>query len=232
MPLLALALLLAAVPARAADKSSATVALEQLLELEQGTQVPSKREAWEKTYVEKADALVTPLLEHMASLGIKKEPVPEDWLSSWGRGFTWYDALAWTNALSKADDATKCELVTAAYLFGVWQVTTTPPEKPILVQEDMLVRKYTDLGRLWRDRARAAWAFRYIQHAHPFYVPHACLKYKLDGDKRWDFINDEDHYPLGFARPMCGRPMNSHFLDQDVEDKKRPQPKGWFTQRD
>ncbi len=224
-PLLALLL---APSLRAAGTASPRTALERLLELEQS--IPrgeGGQEKWETDFRKKTTAAILPLAGLLKAHGIKVETIPADWLTRRDRNYAWSGQEAWLSSAAALGDEQRCERVVLAYAFGLWQITGLTAEQPVNDVNDLLIRDYTDMDALWRDRARAAWAFRHI-HAVPLaQTPPACVALVTEAAARWNFIFDSDKRPTGLARHMCGRPMNSHWDDDAIDEKKKPEPKGW-----
>jgi hypothetical protein len=245
MTLLLLALLAAAAPAgasgsaapraaevslfREGDSELIATALRRLLDLEQsiprgGLEGQTK---WETAFREKTTETMKPLARLLRAHDLRVKPVPEDWLTLRAKSHAWPGAEGWAKDFEKLDETRRCGRARLAYAFGIWQLTGLTAEQPVKELNDLLVRDYTNVDMLWRDRARAGWAFRHA-HAIPMdKVPAACADDVKDVPARWDYIFDADKRPTGLARFMCGRPMNSHWADDDIDAKKRPEPKGW-----
>lgn len=225
--------LAAALSAQAAEVTP-KAALERLLELEQVIPqggVPGQL-AWETTFREKTAAAAAPMLPLLAAHGITLESPPSGWLARTDRDFAWNGQAVWLSTFSALSDSQRCERVTLAYLYAVWRVTGLTAEQPVLELNDLLIRDYTDQAALWRDRARAAWTFRFVHAIPAVNVPPACALYIKEAAARREYLFNDDKRPTGLARYMCGRPMNSHWADDDIDAGLRPEPYGWFHKVD
>lgn len=178
--------------------------------------------------VEEQQRLLLDILETASAdfrrAGIRASDPPQGWNYR-----TWRDEQSeqWLHLFDVAGEERRCELVELAYLFAVGQVTTLESTVPIRGIRDILIAAGDEKREdIVRDRGRAAWAFRYLYALRARDLPDACWSVFAEGLKRRAFLFT-DRRPLGIAYGMCGHPMNSHYLDEEVSLRLRPEPPGW-----
>jgi len=130
-----------------------------------------------------------------------------------------------------------CHTYKHLYLYSFWKLLKLAPSfeydsfYSLIELEDA-----TGLERFnfIKDIKRAIWSLRFLKLLNSKKIISKCeinsISLVKEFDKRYDFIFNfipKKRKPLGFAVGMCGRPMNSHYLDTYVESKTRKQPKNW-----
>ncbi len=206
--------------------------LHQVLEHEQQSfQAINQNEKVQAWWKHAFETLVSPVQERFRARDLLGEVSP-DQLDLWlmdaqaGNLDTWSGVSTWKSAFLGASDQGRCEELALAYIAAVWQVSTMPPESPIVSGIDsFLIGISAEIAG--KERARATWVFRYLRSIAVEDVPLNCQWIKVDADLRWDFIMKGDRRALGFAVGMCGRPMNAHYIELEIDKGTKEIPSSW-----
>lgn len=197
-----------------------------------------------KYYLKSIDKVILPFRDEFIRLGllegdIKTNPIgqitnqlpPENWQR--GKNFKGRDE--WIEKLTKASKNERCQLIKMAYLSSMWKIIKLKPGYDYQQFSDLLLPREAnneELLRYQEDQKKASWAMRFVTHLPDNIDPNKeCLLKDNRGilqeaALRENFIYDKkfNRKPLGFAIGMCGRPMNSHYIDQLVINNERKDP--------
>ncbi len=107
-----------------------------------------------------------------------------------------------------------------------------------LIEAEHLSPSLEDKKNFFIDVQRGAWAFRRLSALSKDQKLESCRVEERvlqnEAQLRFDYLFNYDlvkKRPLGFAIGMCGRPMNSHYIDPLIESKKREFPTVWDQDR-
>ncbi len=133
-----------------------------------------------------------------------------------------------------------CHTYKHLYLYSFWKLLKLVPSFDYQSFYD-LIEQVEDSNKekfyFLKDIKRAIWTLRFLKVLNSKKIVSDCninsLSLVEEFEKRYDFIfnfKPRKRRPLGFAVGMCGRPMNSHYLDDLVEGKTREKPSNWDFQ--
>ncbi len=133
--------------------------------------------------------------------------------------------------------ANTCTTYKHLYLYSFWKLLKLAPSFNYQSFYDLIEQtEDSDKEKFYfiKDIKRAVWALRYLKVLNSQKIVKQCFVNSIsiidEFEKRYDFIfnfKPVKRRPLGFAVGMCGRPMNSHYLDDFVQSKSRKKPSNW-----
>lgn len=173
------------------------------------------------------------LKERCEQLKVSIVDAPENFLKGRETLDNWQGRELFLDRFRSRNIEDRCRMVELLLTEAVARVSTIPPSKPICGFNDFACEDSSD-ELFQKDLRRLNWEFRYlkaIDDADLSEGPEACRGMLREARERVAFAQPQpgevSRWPLGRAFGMCARPMNAHYLDDDVVNDKKEEPKGW-----